>query len=217
MDLQDSQVTAITDPPAGTDDLDPAWSPDGQRIAFLRNARAEPTRADPGDDRILTVATDGSDQRELTPDLFGESGPAWSPDGDTIAFTASSSSGLDAPRDLYLVPADGGQPTPLDIAGARHDVTFSTDGQLIAVAVGTQPDSTDIHIVEVSEGSTVAVFDGDTFDTSPTWSPDGSHVVFVAAVGLEGQSKIALGHIESGQVRLLTEDGSVEAPDFAPR
>lgn len=217
VDLRAAQVTTVTDPPAGTDDLEPDWSPDGRRIAFLRNAHAEPTSADPGDDQVLTVATDGGDPRELTPGLFHESGPAWSPDGDMIAITASSSPGIDAPRDLYLVSADGGERTPLNVAGARHDVTFSPDGRLIAVAVGLRPDDTDLHIVDVSQASTVAVLDGDTFDTSPTWSPDGTHVAFVAAIGLEGQSRMALGDVASGQVRMLTETGSVESPEFAHR
>lgn len=217
VNVQRAQLTAVTEPPEGTDDLEPAWSPDGERIAFVRNRHADPSSEDPDDRRILTVAPDGSDQQEVAPGLFNEGAPAWSPAGDTIAVTASESPGVDPPRRVYLAPADGGEPTPLAVSGARHDVVFSPDGQLLAVVVGTLPDRTDIHVVNVDDASTVAVFDGGEFDTSPTWSPDGTHIAFVAASGLEGQADIALGELESGEVTQLTEDGSVESPDFAPR
>ena len=63
----------------GRDDIAPAWSPDGSRIAF-----ASPVRADM---RIFTIAPDGSDEREIA-----TSAPAvccvlaWSPDGGRLAF-----------------------------------------------------------------------------------------------------------------------------------
>lgn len=217
VNVQRAELTTVTEPPQGTDDLEPAWSPDGERIAFVRNRHADPSSEDPDDKQILTVAPDGSGQQELAPGLFNEGAPAWSPGGDTIAVTASEFPGVDPPRRVYLAPADGGEPTPLPVSGARQEVVFSPDGQLLAVVVGTLPDRTDIHVVDVDDGSTVAVLDGGEFDTSPTWSPDGTHIVFVAASGLEGQADIALGELESGEVTHLTEDGSVESPDFAPR
>ena len=64
----------------GRDDIAPAWSPDGSRIAF-----ASPYGRD--DMRIYTIAPDGSDEREIA-----ASAPAaccvlaWSPDGGRLAF-----------------------------------------------------------------------------------------------------------------------------------
>lgn len=219
VDLRTSETTAVTQPPEGTDDLFPAWSPDGQRIAFVRNSHPPPTSQDPAGTQILTAAPDGSDQHTLAPELFEEGPAAWSPDGHTIAFTASPSPDVEGPRHLYLAPADGGEPTRLEVTGARGDVVVSSDGTLVAVAVGTRPDESDIHVIDVTVagGSTVATFDADAVDLSPTWSPDDTHVAFGAATGLEGQTDIALGEVASGQVRMLTDDGSVESPDFAPR
>lgn len=217
VDLQTSESTDVTEPPQGTDDVAPAWSPDGRRIAFARNAHAEPTADEPGGVRIITVAPDGSDQRELATELYDEGSPAWSPDSGTIAVTASSSPDIDAPRHVHLIAVDGGGTTRLDVADARQDVAFSPDGTLLAVPVGAQPDRTDIHIVDVSDGRTVTVLDGDAFDTSPTWAPGGTHVAFVAAGSLEGPADIVVGDVSSGEVTPVTEDGSVESPDFAPR
>jgi len=71
-----SDLTQLTDDPAA--DYDPAWSPDGTRIAFR-------SRRD-GNDEIYVMNADGSRQRRLSQD-YGER-PAWSPDGRYILFTA---------------------------------------------------------------------------------------------------------------------------------
>ena len=67
----------------GRDDIAPAWSPDGSRIAFA--APSSPYREDI---RIFTIAPDGSGERELIPSsLFAQCcALAWSPDGGRLAF-----------------------------------------------------------------------------------------------------------------------------------
>jgi len=60
------------------DDQQPAWSPDGTRIAFSRWCD------------IYVMNADGSGQTNLTNDLpTYDGGPAWSPDGSKIAFGSS--------------------------------------------------------------------------------------------------------------------------------
>ena len=58
---------------------DPAWSPDGTKIAFDTN------RAGLID--IYVMNADGTDQRPIASSPLGGSEPAWSPDGTTIAFS----------------------------------------------------------------------------------------------------------------------------------
>ena len=77
--------------------FDPAWSPDGQKIAFTSN------RDGGGNDwDIYVMNADGSDIARLT-DGAGNEYPAWSPDGQKIAF--SSDRGGDS--DIYVMNADG--------------------------------------------------------------------------------------------------------------
>jgi Tol biopolymer transport system component len=70
----------LTDHP---DRYDPAWSPDGTRIAFWR------------EEQIFVMSANGSGERSLTPGApFDPRAPTWSPDSSEIAF-AGTYAGVD--------------------------------------------------------------------------------------------------------------------------
>ena len=76
----------------------PAWSPDGGRIAFLR------------DGNLFAAPVGDPDAAPLTDGLEGVRAPAWSPDGATVAVMASASGSPNVWQDVWLVPAAGGEP-----------------------------------------------------------------------------------------------------------
>lgn len=87
---------------------DPAWSPDGSRLAYVS-------------DYIWTSDADGENRRRLTPEPpwgfgYGDLGPAWSPSGRWIAFQrahsvcASTSEPCEFRNDIMVVRSDGGEP-----------------------------------------------------------------------------------------------------------
>jgi Tol biopolymer transport system component len=80
-------------------EFDPAWSPDGTRIAY-RDSRGGINE----DDEIYVMRADGTGRRNLTADPANDWGPAWSPDGTTIVFN-SDRDGL--PMGGFLVEPDG--------------------------------------------------------------------------------------------------------------
>jgi len=72
-------------------DTQPTWSPDGNRIAFIREGE------------IHTIKPDGSDLKQVTDD--GAGAPAWSPDGSRIAFESFRDG--EAEDDIYTIKPDG--------------------------------------------------------------------------------------------------------------
>jgi Tol biopolymer transport system component len=102
---------------------DPAWSPDGRKLAFVRlNASlGEP---------IYVVKADGSGLRNLTPKPVGTyAAPAWSPDGRKIAFVSDR----DGNSEVYVMNADGsGQRNLTRNPAYDADPAWSPDGRKLA-------------------------------------------------------------------------------------
>ena len=92
--------TRLTD---GVWDRDPAWSPDGRKIAF--SGYPEELNFE-----IYVMDADGKNQTRLTtwsPDNFGgDTHPSWSPDGQRIAFVSQKDLDL-VMDDIYVMDADG--------------------------------------------------------------------------------------------------------------
>ena len=86
-------------------DVQPAWSPDGRRLAF---ARLDDQYANGA---IYVVDVDGKDLRRLTEDTHNGnvSNPDWSPDGTMLTFGRQ----LGVYSDVWVVGADGGEPRQL--------------------------------------------------------------------------------------------------------
>ncbi|HET6629918.1 MAG TPA: S9 family peptidase [Woeseiaceae bacterium] len=131
-DLATKQLDQLTG--GDFDDANPAWSPDGERIAFTSKRVGEDPDRSNNIDVFVIDAQPGEEPHQLTTWIGPDEGPlAWSPDGRWIAYRQGSeprfyaySQGL-----LALVPAAGGEPRILTEALDR-DVSegwFSPDGR----------------------------------------------------------------------------------------
>jgi dipeptidyl aminopeptidase/acylaminoacyl peptidase len=95
----------------GCDNSEPAWSPDGKRVAFVSNRTADPD-ADYNTD-IWVVDADNADRGakllQITKEPGPDAAPSWSPDGRWIAHTSNTETGaaLYGTFDLAVSPADG--------------------------------------------------------------------------------------------------------------
>jgi len=112
IDVATRKATRLT---AGSaDDREPAWSPDGRRIAFTSARHTDEDRTDETDLYVIDASA-GAEPRRLTSAPTYERSPAWSPDGKWIAFRQ----GTFVPVPMYgtarvaVVAADGGTPRVL--------------------------------------------------------------------------------------------------------
>jgi Tol biopolymer transport system component len=127
-----SDLTNVTRTPVpSSDEGGPTWSPDGEQIAFARNASD-------GSSIVIRRLSDGV-ETQVTDGTFVEGSPAWSPDGRWIAFHRS---GIErdpgehpAQQDLWLVHPDGTGETRLTTDGA-----FAPAWQ--PIPAGSQPSPT---------------------------------------------------------------------------
>ena len=150
--------------------IDPALSPDGKLLAYASDRSGE------GNLDIYVRQAGGGEPIRLTRDPTDESEPAFSPDGTAIAFRSEREGG-----GIYVVPALGGQPRRIAPDGRRPQ--FSPDGNWIAYWVGeggwTDFFGSKMYVVARAGGvprQMRADFDAALY---PTWSPDGTHLLFV--------------------------------------
>lgn len=128
-----------------------AWSPNSKELAVIHTAAKRPM-ADPPNDQIWRIALDGQAWKLDGLPKGNKGAPKWSPDGTKLAYVGDVDEadpwGTRNTK-LYVVPADGGEPT---------DLTGHEDYDLGASTIG-----------DTKEAS---------FDTAVEWKPDGSGLYF---------------------------------------
>ena len=169
----------------------PAWSPDGQRIAFVRFVQG-----DRAESTIMVAEADGGGEQVLRSESYDIEGtrhhlwePAWAPDGTRIAYTLRR---LDRRHhfrtSLYVMDANGGEARLL--ARDAGDAAWSPDGRRIAFAsVRDRNGKTcydqcnyhgELYVMDADGSNPVRLTRNRGDDSSPSWSPDGRRIAFAS-------------------------------------
>ena len=200
------------------DNLEPAWSPNGKRIAFSSN------RSYAEDDlgyAIYVMNADGTGVSRLTDGPGSSFYPAWSPDGKKIAFSWNKDW---RGYEIYVMNADGTGVSLLtdDAIGASFAPTWSPDGQRIAFYAYREGNSDiDVYVMNSDGSNLTRLTDHPEPDWRPAWSPDGRRIAFVSRRDHVSQrehiSKIYVMNADgSQQTRLTGQTGYHYNPVWSP-
>lgn len=196
---------------AGWRNDDPAWSPDGSKIAFTSD------RTD-GTDDIFVIYSDGTGFNRLTSYPGADREPAWSPDGKRIVFTRWLT---DAQKPvLFTMNADGSNQSQLT-DGWDSQPDWSPDGSKIAFTryyTTGMHSNTDIFIIDITGTNPVNLTNLPSNESRPAWSPDGKKIAFVSNKNDQYIGQIWMVNADgSGGSTQITHDATdADHPSFSP-
>jgi Tol biopolymer transport system component len=169
MNADGSGVTRLTNSPA--DDILPAWSPDGTRIAWSSN------RLGGSNYEIFVMDANGSGVTNLTNFAGSDRFPTWSPDGRKIAYMSMRNGGGNF--EIYTMNADGTNPVRLTTTLGIEDCCpdWSPDGQHISFE-SKRDGQFEIYVMNADGTNQRNITNSTEYDGTPGYSPDGSKLVF---------------------------------------
>ena len=179
-------------------DMEPDWSPDGTKIAFVSNRS--------GGTQIHIMNADGKNQIRLTDGPRKKREPDWSPDGGKIAFTVQ-----DVFLHIDVMDADGNN--RMRLVRQASAPSWSPDGRQIAFVSSMNWDS-EIHVVG-ADGQGIERVKHGLHGASPSFSPDGRRFAYyeshkgidhIYVVGVDGKNP----------ERLTLDQGHHSHPTWSP-
>lgn len=191
----------------------PSWSPDGQRIAFevrtLPGQDGNPRHAS----SIYVVSTDGSEVARLTDEQGYDEAPAWSPDGNYVAFHSNR----DGSWDLYTANVHSGELEQVtDDQPPNYEPAWSPDGEQIAFfSTPGLGEDLDIYVINANGDNVRRLTENESDNARPAWSPDGEQIAF--ETDRDGNWEIYTMNVDgSNQIRLTNHPQADRGPVWSP-
>ena len=163
---------------------EPDWSPSGDKLGYRNNRE------------LLTISSDGSQQKTLANSSGPIYDPEWSPDGLHITFIIRENEDSES---LNIIQADGSDLMEIAHQSSAAYPRWSPDGDWIAFYACRE--KCGIYLVK-PDGSELSLLALADWQMPPAWSPDGSSLAYI--VGFDRD--IAVVDISSGESVNLTEN-----------
>ena len=187
-------------------DVQPAWSPDGTRMAFASNRAGNGIIND-----VYVMNADGTNVVRLTSDPADDQQPVWSPDGTRIAFVSNR----DGNNEIYVMNADGTSVVRLtNDLGNDVQPAWSPDATKIAF-VSNRTGNNEIYAMHTDGTNVVRLTTDNADDGAPAWSPDGTQIALRS--NRDGNPDIYVMHADgTNAVRLTRSPTLNDEPAWSP-
>lgn len=182
--------------------LSPAWSPDGQKLAYVS---FEERRS-----MVYVQRLKDASRERVAGDQGINGAPAWSPDGRTLAFTSSK----DGNPEIYLLNVESGSTTRLTRHhGIDTEAAWSPDGRHLVFTSDRSGRPQIYRIRRNGTGLERLTFEG-RYNARASYDPNGERLTLVTNQG--GGFRIGVFYLESQGLQVLTDTNLDESPTFAP-
>ncbi len=201
MNTDGSDATQITFTDVNNND-NPAWSPDGRKIVFVRHMFQDDPDPDVDNHDVWTMNADGSNQRNLTNNFAEDNEPNWSPDGRKIAFTSDRTGS----NEVYTTDPNGSRLRQLTFTpGFDGGANWSPDSRMIAFDTERDGEGNlEIYKMRADGSHPVRLTRNPAWDLAAVWSPDGRRIAFTSTRDVSDE------HPENFEVYKMRADGSHE-------
>jgi Tol biopolymer transport system component len=172
----------------------PAWSPDGKRLAFISPCASNQEIYDGSSIFIINIDGSGLTPIVITPE--GDFDPAWSPDGTRIAFTSLRDSHR---AQIYVINLEDNSVQSIS-NNLNWDVqpSWSPDGEKLAFGSNVNGNMIWTMNVDGSGDPTLFSHSGDLKNSHPAWSPDGKYILFTQRRDLSSIPRMVTGQVRVG-------------------